>query len=239
MPVQIVSLTPDGNYLDIRFSGGAFFHIYIENATVDTSGDGDMDHYIFTNPTFNITTYRTENSFHFEIGDDAPDIMFMDGISDALIDQVEAIVDIIIANQNKLKISKAPHIGVLTEGIDIRITDRNSVSLGDFEDDEECVLIRHANGNFTLTSGERCFVYHIPSLQGWFDSGNTLEPLTRVPITQAMLQRFKYSKPAGGGAAGGGAAGGGAAGGGAAGGGAAGGGATGGEATGEATGASR
>ena len=225
MPVQNVSLTPDGNYLDIRFSGGALFHIYIENATVDTSGDGDMDHYIFTNPTFNISTYRTENSFHFEIGDDVPDIMYMDGISDALIDQVEAIVDIIIANQNKLKISKAPHIGVLTEGIDIRITDRNSVSLDDFEDDEECVLIRHTNGNFTLTSGERCFVYHIPSLQGWFDSGNTLEPLTRVPITQAMLQRFKYSKPAGGGAAGGGAAGGGA---------------TGGEATGgEATGASR
>ena len=135
-------------------------------------------------------------------------------IEECKTDQIDDLKDIIKILM-KLDIAAAPHIGVLTEGTGITITDRNSVSLTDFEDGEECVLIKHPNGNFTLTSGERCFVYHIPSLQGWLDAGNTSEPLTRVPITQAMLQRFKYSKPAGaaGAAAGAGEAAGGAAGG--------------------------
>jgi hypothetical protein len=154
-----------------------------------------MDHYHFTgvNPPFLITTFRSENAFHFELdGEDGgiPDIMFTDSISDAFIDRIEAIVDNI-----KLNIAAAPHIGVLIEGDDITINDRNSISLNDFEDGEECVLIRHPNGNFTA-NGERCFVYHVDSLQGWFDAGNRSEPLTRVPITQAMLQRFNYAKPA-------------------------------------------
>lgn len=197
MPVQNVSLTPDGKYLDIKFQGGADFHIDINDATVNTNGDGDMDHYSFTNPTFLITTYRSEDAFYFELdGEDGlPLIMFSDSITDALADKLETVIETIIANKSKLNIAAAPHIGVLIEGDDITINDRNSVSLTDFEDGEECVLIRHPNGNFTA-NGERCFVYHVNSLQGWFDSGNISEPLTRVPITQDMLQRFNYAKPA-------------------------------------------
>jgi hypothetical protein len=108
------------------------------------------------------------------------------------VNKFKTSIDTLLA---KLNIAVAPHIGVLIEGDDITINDRNSISLNDFEDGEECVLIRHPNGNFTA-NGERCFVYHVDSLQGWFDAGNRSEPLTRVPITQAMLQRFNYAKPA-------------------------------------------
>ena len=113
-------------------------------------------------------------------------------ITPAAVNKFKTSIDILLA---KLNIATAPHIGVLIEGDDITINDRNSISLTDFEDGEECVLIKHPNGNFTA-NGERCFVYHVDSLQGWFDAGNKSEPLTRVPITQSMLQRFNYAKPA-------------------------------------------
>jgi hypothetical protein len=189
MPVESVSLTPDKTYLDIQFEGGANFRIYIKNSTVDDNGDDDLRIYGFNNPDFVIGI--TNNSFQISISD-TTDIIYYDTISDDLIEELEDIMDTL----NTIKISNAPHIGILKEGTDIVINDRNSISLDDFEDGEECVLIKHPNGNFTA-NGERCFVYHIDSLQGWFDAGNNSEPLTRVPITQAMLQRFKYSKPSG------------------------------------------
>jgi len=197
MPVESISLTPDENYLDIKFEGGAKFHIYVKDSTVNDNGDDELRIYGFSNPNFVIGIMTNENAFTMTIGHDETDIMYQDVISDDLIEKLEDIVDTLPDNQNKLKIAKAPHIGVLKEGIDIVITDRNSISLDDFKDGEECVLIKHPNGNFTA-NGERCFVYHIDSLQGWFDSGNATEPLTRVPITQAMLQRFTYSKQEGG-----------------------------------------
>ena len=194
MPIKKVSLTPDENYLDIKFNSGANFRIYVKDATIDENGGDDLLIYGFTNPDFVIGIMKPENAFSITIGHNETDIMYQDSISDDLIEKLEDIMDTLI--DKTLKISKAPHIGVLKEGIDIVITDRNSISLDDFKDDEECVLIKHPNGNFTA-NGERCFVYHIDSLQGWFDAGNATEPLTRVPITQAMLQRFKYSKPSG------------------------------------------
>lgn len=194
MPLQDISLNNDGNILTITFPGVASMTFFIRNATVGIDGDGDLNTYSFTNPDFFITTYRSENAFHFYVNED-PDITYDDSISDALIDKLETVIDTIIANKSKLNIALAPHIGVLIEGDDITINDRNSISLTDFEDGEECVLIKHPNGNFTA-NGQRCFVYHVDSLQGWFDAGNVSEPLTRVPITQSMLQRFNYAKPA-------------------------------------------
>jgi len=199
MPVQDVILSENGNILTIKFPGDGTMTFFIRNATVDTNGDGDLNTYSFTNPEFAISTFRSENAFHFYISEDL-DIMYDDSISDALIDKLDDIVDTIIANKisgtsGNLNIAAAPHIGVLIEGDDITINDRNSISLNNFEDGEECVLIKHPNGNFTA-NGERCFVYHVDSLQGWFNAGNKSEPLTRVPITQSMLQRFNYAKPA-------------------------------------------
>lgn len=191
MPVESISLTPDKRYLDIKFEGGANFRMYIKDSTFDDNGDDELLIYGFSNPDFHISVMKPENAFGIDVGNDVP-IMYQDSISDDLIEELEDIMDTL----NTIKISNAPHIGILKEGIDIVITDRNSISLDDFEDGEECVLIKHPNGNFTA-NGERCFVYHIDSLQGWFDAGNATEPLTRVPITQAMLQRFKYSKPSG------------------------------------------
>lgn len=197
MPVESISLTPDESYLYIKFIRGAEFHINVRDATIERNGTDDLDVYVFSNPDFDIGITPSENSFTITIGHNEGDIMYFDSISDALIEQLEDIIDRIIVNQNTLIISNAPHIGVLREGTDIEITDRNSISLDDFKDGEECVLIKHPNGNFTK-NGERCFVYHVGPLQEWFNARNATEPTTRVPIRQEMLQRFTYSKQAGG-----------------------------------------
>jgi hypothetical protein len=194
MPIE--SVTKRDDVIEFMLEGGGNFTFVFDNDTIVThTVSGNEDTYICTNPSFNIMI----DSDTMMLSHNTDYATFVESIDFPLIQTLKNIL-------NRLNIASAPHIGVLTEGTDITITDRNSVSLDDFEDGEECVLIRHPNGNFTLTSGERCFVYHIPSLQGWLDAGNTSEPLTRVPITQAMLQRFRYSKPAGGGAGAGGEA---------------------------------
>lgn len=195
MPVKSISLTPDENYIDIYFDGGGSFYIDVSDATIDLNESNDIvEVYGFSNPHFAINITPSENAFTITIGHNENDIVYFDTISDALIEQLK---DIIHTIKKTLRISNATHIGVLREGTDILITDRNSISLDDFKDGEECVLIKHPNGNFT-TNGEKCFVYHVETLQDWFDAGKTTEPLTRVPITQEMLQRFTYSKQAGG-----------------------------------------
>jgi hypothetical protein len=194
MPVESISLTPDRDYLDIQFEGGGNFHMYIKNSSFDMNRSGDLLIYAFTNPDFIIGIMTTANTLNISVGHDVPDIMYQDYINYDLIDKIKDIMNKLI--YKNLEISKAPHIGVLKEGTDIVINDKNSISLDYFEDGEVCVLIKHPNGKFTA-SGERCFVYHIDSLQGWFDAGNNSEPLTRVTINQDMLQRFKYSKPSG------------------------------------------
>ena len=228
MPITRIFLSPDKKYITFRLTGNG--HINMKTTKVITrslelADDDEPDTYdnlvdltydfMYTATFKSSLTITTGENF---LDDDesmilsiiTPTISMIEECKTDQIDDLKDIMKILM----KLDIAAAPHIGVLTEGTGITITDRNSVSLTDFEDGEECVLIKHPNGNFTLTSGERCFVYHIPSLQGWLDAGNTSEPLTRVPITQAMLQRFKYSKPAGaaGAAAGAGEAAGGAAG---------------------------
>lgn len=220
MPITRIFLSPDKKYITFRLTGNG--HIDMKTTKVITrslelADDDEPDTYdnlvdltydfMYTATFKSSLTITTGENF---LDDDESMILSIitptiSMLEECKTDQIDDLKDIMKILINLLDIAAAPHIGVLTEGTDITITDRNSVSLTDFEDGEECVLIKHPNGNFTLTSGERCFVYHIPSLQGWIDAGNTSEPLTRVPITQAMLQRFKYSKPAGasGGAAGG------------------------------------
>ena len=90
-----------------------------------------------------------------------------------------------------LDIDTAEDIGELLEGSTIVLKDyEDPILYNKFNDGDECVLIIHPHGN--IYSKERCFVYIAKSLKQWFQTGNTTDPQTRIPITQAMLQRFIY-----------------------------------------------
>lgn len=183
MPIRSVS--KEDGFIDFMLESGGNFNFTFDNTMITHSVSGSIDTYILTNPEFNLMI--DSNAMYLTVHND--NISFLESIDISLIQKLKNIL-----KNDKLNIATAPHIGVLIEGDDITINDRNSISLTDFEDGEECVLIKHPNGNFTI-GGERCFVYHVESLQGWFDAGNNSEPLTRVPITQSMLQRFNYAKP--------------------------------------------
>ena len=184
--MPITSVRKQNGAIDFMLESGGIFNFTFNDDTIVTHrGSGSRDRYILSNPEFHLMI--NSDAMYLTVNND--NISFLESIDISLINTLKNIL-----KNDKLNIATAPHIGVLIEGDDITINDRNSISLTDFEDGEECVLIKHPNGNFTA-NGERCFVYHVESLQGWFDAGNTSEPLTRVPITQSMLQRFNYAKP--------------------------------------------
>jgi len=98
-------------------------------------------------------------------------------------------------SENTLDISLGADLGILKEGVDIRLTtDVDSISYEEFVDQDECAIIINPMGNFTiLPSMEKCFVYHVSSLQSWFDLENKVEPRTRIQLRQVDLRRFTYS----------------------------------------------
>lgn len=90
-----------------------------------------------------------------------------------------------------LDIETAEDIGELKEGSTIVLKDyEEPILYKKINDGDECVLIIHPYGN--IFSKERCFVYIAESLKQWFQTGNTTDPQTRIPITQTMLRRFIY-----------------------------------------------
>jgi len=106
--------------------------------------------------------------------------------------------------RQQLNIQQAPHIGILTEGVNLELNDRsNSILYDDFEDGDECVRIRNNMGPVLITSGSttgRYYVYKIDpqGLEAWFGQGRTTIPESggTIHVLQEELERFTYRKPA-------------------------------------------
>lgn len=89
MPVKNISLTASGNDIEFKFDDGASMRLYIKNATVAKNGNGVLDTYLFTNPTFFISISHPNNEFMININNV---IIYNNFISDALIQKLEDII---------------------------------------------------------------------------------------------------------------------------------------------------
>jgi hypothetical protein len=122
------------------------------------------------------------------------------------------------AQPQKLNVGLAPHIGTLTEGVDLILNgNTNSINGDNFENDDECVRIRANNGPIKMPpdSNNGYFVWKTgpDSIQGWFNTlirGENFYPVrpnnykrtnpnTRQTILQGEMERFTYRKPPAGG----------------------------------------
>jgi len=189
MPLTRMNVRENERRIELRGDRGVGITLNFMNSELQYT-PGDMeDAFTFTNPDGILYINKVAGILTVVY----PNFRLVDLCREFSIQELSRVLQSFAGGN--LDISAAPHIGVLIEGDDIEINDMNGISLTNFEDGEECVLIRHPNGNFTV-NGQKCFVYHIDSLQGWFDSGRKTEPRTSITLTQDMLQRFNYAKPA-------------------------------------------
>ena len=100
-----------------------------------------------------------------------------------------------VASKPLLDISKTPHIGDKTEGVDIILTgNTNIITMNPFEDGDECVRIPVGNVRMPPNSGNRYSIFKNDSLQEWFYRSKK-HPLTPDIITEDQIERFTYRNP--------------------------------------------
>jgi len=105
--------------------------------------------------------------------------------------------------RQQLNIQQAPHIGILTEGVNLELNDRsNAILYDDFNDGDECVRIRNSMGPIVITSGSNTGRYYVykadpQGLQAWFSQGRNTVPESggNIHVQQGELERFTYRKP--------------------------------------------
>jgi hypothetical protein len=81
-----------------------------------------------------------------------------------------------------LIIKRAPHIGSIKLNLTKEFPSGNALEYDDFVNGEELVRLNKNNA----------FVYKINSLQAWFNTGDSKNPLSGRNITQDDIERFTY-----------------------------------------------
>jgi len=81
-----------------------------------------------------------------------------------------------------LIIKRAPHIGSIKLNLTKEFPSGNALEYNDFVNGEELVRLNKNNA----------FVYKINSLQAWFNTGDSTNPLSGTNITQDDIERFTY-----------------------------------------------
>jgi len=82
----------------------------------------------------------------------------------------------------ELNIDRATDIGNLKLNLKTQFPDGNAISYTDFANGDKLVRLEKNNS----------FIFKLESLQNWFNSGHSTNPLTGRVVRQADIERFTY-----------------------------------------------